>query len=81
MDLPILFQLIQQHSGTAWKEMYQVFNMGHRLELYLSEKHAQTVIDIAETFNVKAKIVGRVEADDKASLEIHHQGDKLIYNK
>lgn len=81
MELPILFKLIQQHSETAWKEMYQVFNMGHRLELYLSEQHAQTVIDIAASFNVKAQVVGRVEEDATASLEIYHQGEKLSYTK
>lgn len=81
LELPILFQLIQKHSGTAWKEMYQVFNMGHRIELYLAEEHAQTVIDIARSFNIRSKVIGRVEEQDQASLEIHHQGEIINYSK
>lgn len=60
-DVPPLFRIIQEQSNTTWREMYQVFNMGHRLELYLDEKHAQGVMDIAAGFNVDAKIIGRVE--------------------
>lgn len=81
METPILFKEIQKHSGTALNEMYQVFNMGHRMELYLDEKHAQTIIDISKSFGVEAKIVGRVEAQEKASLEIHTNGQILSYNK
>ncbi|MEO1258365.1 MAG: AIR synthase-related protein [Bacteroidota bacterium] len=61
LDLPPLFELIQKESGTSWKEMYQVFNMGHRLEFYLKEKDAQTVVDIARSFNIEAQVVGYVE--------------------
>ena len=61
LALPPLFELIQQESGTGWKEMYQVFNMGHRLEFYLNEKDAQTIIDIARSFDIDAQIVGYVE--------------------
>ena len=81
MDIPTLFQLIQQHSGTQWKEMYQVFNMGHRMELYLDPKHANTVIEIARSFNVDAKIVGRVEPSDRPQLTIDHHGEKLTYQR
>ncbi|PZD79710.1 AIR synthase related protein [Mesonia sp. K7] len=63
-EVPPLFNLIQKESQTDWKEMYQVFNMGHRLEVYLSEENAQKVIDISKSFNVDAKIVGRVEASE-----------------
>jgi phosphoribosylformylglycinamidine cyclo-ligase len=80
-DTPIMFQLIQKHSNTAWKEMYQVFNMGHRLELYLDEKYAQTVIDIAKSFNVNAKIIGHVESNEKPELEIIQGENKLHYSK
>ena len=59
--VPPLFDLIQRESGTSWKEMYQVFNMGHRMEVYLNEKHAQTVIDLAKSFGIDAQVMGRVE--------------------
>jgi len=59
--VPPLFELIQKQSGTDWKEMYKVFNMGHRMELYLPEEHAQRVIDISKSFHVDAQIVGHVE--------------------
>jgi len=59
---PALFSLIQQHSGTAWREMYQVYNMGHRMEVYTTAEHAQRVLDIAAVHGVEARIVGRVEA-------------------
>ncbi|OED36113.1 phosphoribosylformylglycinamidine cyclo-ligase, partial [Flavobacteriaceae bacterium (ex Bugula neritina AB1)] len=61
-DVPPLFKLIQENSGTDWKEMYQVFNMGHRLELYVSPEIAEEIISISKSFNVGAQIVGRVEA-------------------
>ncbi len=70
-DLPPLFRLIQEESGTDWKEMYQVFNMGHRMEIYLPEAIAQDVIAISESFGVPAKIVGRVEASEKKKLTIN----------
>ncbi|MFA7156019.1 MAG: AIR synthase related protein [Proteiniphilum sp.] len=59
--VPPLFELIQQHSGTAWSEMYKVFNMGHRMEIYLPEAYAQQVIDISRAFHIDAQVVGRVE--------------------
>ncbi len=61
LPLPPLFELIREESGTGWQEMYQVFNMGHRLEFYLNEKDAQTVIDISKHFNIDAQIIGYVE--------------------
>jgi phosphoribosylformylglycinamidine cyclo-ligase len=61
-DIPPLFQLIQQESGTDWKEMYKVFNMGHRMELYVNEEVANEIISISKSFGVEAQIVGRVEA-------------------
>ncbi len=60
-DVPPLFNLIQKQSGTDWAEMYKVFNMGHRMEIYLAPEHAQTVIDIAAEFGIEAKVIGRVE--------------------
>lgn len=68
--VPPLFELIQKQSGTDWKEMYKVFNMGHRMEIFLAPDHAQRVIDIAQSFGIEAQIVGRVEADDRKHLTI-----------
>ncbi|MFD0931323.1 AIR synthase related protein [Psychroflexus salinarum] len=69
-DVPPLFKLIQEESQTDWREMYQVFNMGHRLEFYVDESFASDIIEISKSFNVDAKIVGRVEASEKKSLSI-----------
>lgn len=71
-DVPPLFKLIQEESKTDWKEMYQVFNMGHRMEIYLPEEFAQQIINISKSFGVEAKIVGRVEAQEN--------GKKLTIN-
>jgi phosphoribosylformylglycinamidine cyclo-ligase len=60
-EVPPLFQLIQEQSGTPWEEMYKVFNMGHRLEIYTDKESAEGMIEIARTFNIDAKIIGRVE--------------------
>ena len=69
-DLPPLFRLIQEESGTSWEEMYKVFNMGHRMEIYLPKEYAEEVIAISKSFNVDAKIVGRVEKASKKKLTI-----------
>ena len=69
-DIPPLFKLIQEESKTDWKEMYQVFNMGHRMELYVSPEIADQIIDISKSFNVDAKMVGRVEAASEKKLTI-----------
>ena len=69
-DTPPLFQLIQEQSKTDWKEMYQVFNMGHRMELYVAEAIASTLISISKSFGVDAQVVGRVEASPKKQLTI-----------
>jgi phosphoribosylformylglycinamidine cyclo-ligase len=68
--IPPLFKLIQEQSGTSWAEMYKVFNMGHRLEVYLSPEYAQEIIKISESFGISAQIVGRVEASDIKKLTI-----------
>jgi phosphoribosylformylglycinamidine cyclo-ligase len=67
---PPLFELIKEQSGTGWKEMYQVFNMGHRMEIYTDEATAQELIAISKSFDVDAQIVGRCEASDKKRLSI-----------
>ena len=69
-ECPPLFEMIQKESGTRWKEMYEVFNMGHRMEIYLPESQAQKVIDITESFNIEARIVGRVESSTEKKLTI-----------
>lgn len=68
--IPPLFDLIQKESGTDWAEMYKVFNMGHRLEVYTSPRHAQKVIDIARAFNIDARIIGHVENAEANHLTI-----------
>lgn len=68
--VPPLFKLIQEESKTEWKEMYQVFNMGHRMELYVSSEVAESIIEISKSFNVDAQIVGYVEASEKKKLTI-----------
>jgi phosphoribosylformylglycinamidine cyclo-ligase len=68
--VPPLFKLIQEQSKTDWKEMYQVFNCGHRMEIYVPEAVAQDIIAISKSFNVNAQIVGRVEAADAKKLTI-----------
>lgn len=68
--IPPLFKLIQEQSKTDWKEMYQVFNCGHRMELYVSPEIANDIISISKSFNVEAQIVGRVEASQQKKLTI-----------
>jgi phosphoribosylformylglycinamidine cyclo-ligase len=72
-DVPPLFKLIQEQSNTNWKEMYQVFNCGHRMELYVSEEIANEIIEISKSFNVDAKIIGKVEASEIKKLTITSQ--------
>ncbi|NMH27869.1 AIR synthase related protein [Flavobacterium silvaticum] len=69
-DVPPLFKLIQEQSKTDWREMYQVFNCGHRMEIYVPEAVAQDIISISESFGVEAKIVGRIEAYEGKKLTI-----------
>ena len=76
---PLIFNIIQQSSGSSNKEMYEVFNMGCRLELYCSPSHAQTMIDVAASFGIAAQIIGRVEANDKKELVIKLAEEELVY--
>ena len=78
-DLPPLFKIIQEQSHTNYKEMYQVFNMGHRMELYVEENLAQTIISISKSFNVEAKIIGRVEASKEKMVTIKSQFGTFEY--
>ncbi|NRA93282.1 MAG: phosphoribosylformylglycinamidine cyclo-ligase, partial [Psychroserpens sp.] len=77
--IPPLFKLIQEQSKTDWKEMYQVFNCGHRMELYVSPGIADDIISISKSFNVNAQIIGRVEASDKKRLTIKSEYGTFEY--
>jgi phosphoribosylformylglycinamidine cyclo-ligase len=78
--VPPLFQLIQEQSGTDWQEMYKVFNMGHRMEIYLPEEYAGEVIAISRTFGIDARIIGFVEASDKKKLIIESEKGRFEYD-
>lgn len=69
-NLPPLFRLIQDQSGSGWKEMYQVFNMGHRFEIYVEPHYAEEIINIAAGFNLEAQVIGHCESYEKKSLTI-----------
>ncbi len=77
--VPPLFKLIQEQSKTDWKEMYQVFNCGHRMELYVSSAIAKNIIAISKSFNVDAKIIGRVEASNTKQLTIKSEYGEFVY--
>ncbi len=78
--VPPLFDLIHEQSGTDWKEMYKVFNMGHRMEFYVPENIAHKIIDISKEFNIDARIVGRVEKANKKQVSILSPYGKFIYH-
>jgi phosphoribosylformylglycinamidine cyclo-ligase len=77
--VPPLFQMIQSESNTDWKEMYQVFNCGHRLEIYLNEKQVQTIIDISRSFSIDAQIIGHVEASAQKQVTIKSVKGEFVY--
>jgi len=79
-EVPPLFKLIQEQSGTDWKEMYKVFNMGHRLEIYLSEKYAEQVIAISKNFGVDAQVIGRVESSNQKKVTIRNRTGEFFYS-
>jgi phosphoribosylformylglycinamidine cyclo-ligase len=78
-DLPPLFRIIHEQSGTDWREMYQVFNMGHRFEIYTDNKNAEEIIKVAESFNLEAKIIGHCEATDGRKLTIKSEFGTFEY--
>jgi phosphoribosylformylglycinamidine cyclo-ligase len=78
--VPPLFKLIQQESKTSWQEMYKVFNMGHRMELYVPQEIAAELIEISKSFNVEAQIIGRVEAADHKQVTIRSEFGEFVYN-
>lgn len=77
--IPPLFKMIQEESGTDWKEMYKVFNMGHRMEIYLAPENAQAIIDISKSFGIDAQIIGRVEAHHGKQVTIESEAGTFIY--
>ena len=77
--LPPLFRIIHEQSGTPWHEMYKVFNMGHRFEIYTDKKNAEEIISIAASFNLDARIVGYCEASDKKKLTISSEFGTFEY--
>ena len=78
-DIPDLFKIIQKESGTSWEEMYKVFNMGHRMEVYISPEYADDIIKISKSFNVDAKIIGRCEKADNNKLTIKSEFGEFNY--
>ena len=79
-DVPPLFKMIHEQSGTDWREMYKVFNMGHRMEIYVPQEIANDIIAISKSFNVDAKIVGRVQAQGQKQLTIKSEFGEFVYN-
>jgi phosphoribosylformylglycinamidine cyclo-ligase len=79
-DTPPLFKLIQEQSGTDWKEMYKVFNMGHRMEIYVEEKYASEIIRISESFGVAAQIIGKVESSAQKKVTLKTEFGEFIYS-
>ncbi len=79
-EVPPLFKLIQNESKTDWREMYKVFNMGHRMELYTSKETAESLIEISESFGVDAQIVGRVEANEGKKVTIRSEHGEFEYS-
>ena len=77
--VPPLFKLIHEQSGTEWSEMYKVFNMGHRMEIYVAPEHADAIMEISRSFNIEAKIVGRVEAHEGKKLTIQSEFGTFEY--
>ncbi len=79
-ETPPLFQMIHENSGTDWREMYQVFNMGHRMELYLEPHHAETVMEIARQFGIGARVIGRVESAGAAQVTVESPYGAFTYS-
>ena len=78
-EIPPLFKIIQEESKTPWQEMYKVFNMGHRLEIYLSKEDANNVIEIAKSFNIDAQIIGKCESNKGKKLTIKSEHGEFVY--
>ncbi len=79
LPIPPLFQMIKEESGTEWKEMYEVFNMGHRLEFYVDQKHADTIIELANRLDMDAQIIGRVEESEENRVTVDTEHGTFSY--
>ena len=79
LEIPEIFNIIKQQTNTSWKEMYEVFNMGHRMEIYCNNSVANEIISISRNFNIEAQIIGKVEKSDKKELIIESKGIKVEY--
>lgn len=79
LPVPPLFKIIQEQSGTAWGEMYKVFNMGHRMEIYVDQQHADEIISIASSFNIAAQVIGRVESAPNKKVTIRSEFGEFVY--
>ena len=78
-EIPPLFKLIQEESATGWKEMYKVFNMGHRMEIYADKSISDEIISISQSFGIPAQIVGRVEKSENKELSIETEWGNYQY--
>lgn len=79
LEIPEIFNIIKKQTNTSWKEMYEVFNMGHRMEIYCNSSLANEIISISKSFNIEAQIIGKVEKSDKKELIIESKGIKIEY--
>ena len=79
LEIPEIFNIIKKQTNTSWKEMYEVFNMGHRMEIYCNSSLANEIISISRNFNIEAQIIGKVEKSDKKELIIESKGIKIEY--
>ena len=80
LEIPEIFNIIKKQTNTSWKEMYEVFNMGHRMEIYCNSSLANEIISISKSFNIEAQIIGKVEKSDKKELIIESKGIKIEYS-
>ena len=78
-NIPEIFQIIKSEGKYSFKEMYQVFNMGHRMEIYCKEEYAKSIIEESNKFSIEAKVIGRVEKSDKKELIIENSKGKIVY--
>ena len=78
-DIPEVFNIIKSESGCSYEEMYNVFNMGHRMEIYCDKEYADEIIEISKKYNVDAKVIGRVENSDKKELIIENNKERISY--
>lgn len=79
LEIPEIFNIIKKQTNTSWKEMYEVFNMGHRMEIYCNSSLANEIINISKSFNIEAQVIGKVEKSDKKELIIESKGIKIEY--